>query len=165
MTRRHFLRSAAIGPWLINFRARAAVETGRHKIRDIQVMILQGPRTYAYVKLSTGTGVFGIGEAYGSPGAGVKDQVLQLRPLLLGGDPLEIETLYNRLGRHTEGSAHMLIHGVSGIEMALCDLAGKILEVPVSALLGGRYRDKVRVYNHGGTKDPLDKSSCRDWAA
>ena len=48
--------------------------------------------------------------------------------------------------------------------MALWDLAGKILGVPVSTLLGGRYRDKVRVYNHAAPRNMLDKASCREWA-
>jgi L-alanine-DL-glutamate epimerase-like enolase superfamily enzyme len=58
----------------------------------------------------------------------------------------------------------MLIRAASGIEVALWDLAGKILGVPTSTLLGGRFRERVRVYNHGGPEEWLDKASCRDWA-
>src|ERR1700753_3109596 len=57
------------------------------------------------------------------------------------------------------------MRGASAIDMALWDLAGKMLGVPTSVLLGGRFRDKVRVYDHSHPKDPLDKASCRDWAA
>ncbi len=164
MTRRHFLAAAA--PWLATYRALAAVETGRHKIRSLDVMVLQGrDRNYTHVRVNTDTGFHGIGEGYGSPGAGVKAQMLALEPLLVGMDPLEIEKIYVDLDRHTDGSAHMFMRGVSGIEMALWDLAGKILNVPVTTLLGGTYRDKVRMYNHGGPRDPLDKASCREWAA
>jgi L-alanine-DL-glutamate epimerase-like enolase superfamily enzyme len=166
MTRRQFLAAAAAAPWLANYRAMAAVETGRHKIRSLDVMVIQGPdRNYTHVRVNTDTGLHGIGEGYGSPGAGVKEQMLALEPLLVGKDPLEIEKIYVGLTRHTDGSAHMFMRGVSGIEMALWDLAGKILNVPVTTLLGGAYRDKVRMYNHGGPSNPLDKSSCRDWAA
>ncbi|MBI1356707.1 MAG: hypothetical protein GC160_20395 [Acidobacteria bacterium] len=168
MTRRDFLRTAglaAAAPWLLDFRARAAVELGRHKIRGLKTMVLQGPdRNYTYVKVETDTGLFGIGEGYGSPGAGVRDQMLALEPMLVGKDPLEIEKIWNSFNYHTDGSAHSFMRGVSGIEMALWDLAGKILEAPVHTLLGGAYRTKVRVYNHFGPRDPLDKSVVRDWA-
>jgi L-alanine-DL-glutamate epimerase-like enolase superfamily enzyme len=135
------------------------------KVRDLKVMMLQGPRTYTLVKLESDAGLAGIGEAYGSPGVGVKEQVLALRPQLIGQDPLEIEKIYVGLGTRTDGSAHALMRAVSGIEMALWDLAGKILGVPASTLLGGRFRDKVRVYDHAAPKNMLDKASCRDWAA
>ena len=126
--------------------------------------MLQGPRNYSLVKIDTDAGIFGIGEGYGNPGVGVKEQILALQPEFLGKDPLEIDALYTGLGQRTDGSAHMLIRAASGIEIALWDLAGKILGVPASTLLGGRFRDRVRVYNHGGPRDWLDKASCREWA-
>jgi L-alanine-DL-glutamate epimerase-like enolase superfamily enzyme len=57
------------------------------------------------------------------------------------------------------------MRAASGIEMTLWDLAGKILGVPSSTLLGGRFRDKVRVYDHAAPRNMLDKASCREWAA
>jgi L-alanine-DL-glutamate epimerase-like enolase superfamily enzyme len=168
MNRRQFLQTAAAGAastWLGDYRARAANELGRHKIRSLKTMVLQGPdRNYTYVKLSTDSGVYGIGEGYGVPGAGIKEQMMALEPLLVGKDVLEIEKNYVGLSRHTDGSAHMFMRGISGIEMAMWDAAGKILEVPVHTLLGGAYRDKVRMYNHNGPRNPLDKASCKDWA-
>src|SRR5271170_6504981 len=68
-------------------------------------------------------------------------------------------------GTRTDGSAHSLMRAASGIEMALWDLAGKTLGVPTTTLLGGRFRDKVRVYDHASPHDMLDKASCREWAA
>ena len=53
---------------------------------------------------------------------------------------------------------------MSGIEIALWDLAGKLLDVPVVTLLGGKYRDKVRMYCHESPRNMLDKASCREWA-
>jgi L-alanine-DL-glutamate epimerase-like enolase superfamily enzyme len=55
---------------------------------------MQGPRTYTLVKVVSDAGVYGIGESYGSPGAGVKEQILILKPALLGKDPLDIDTLF-----------------------------------------------------------------------
>jgi L-alanine-DL-glutamate epimerase-like enolase superfamily enzyme len=99
--------------------------------------------------------------------------VLSLKPWLVGKDPLEIDKLYTQMGAgtrdlsgtRTDGSAHNLMRAVSAIEMALWDLAGKILEVPTSTLLGGRFRDKVRVYDHAAPRNMLDKASVTDWAA
>ena len=53
------------------------------------------------------------------------------------------------------------MRAVSGIEMALWDLAGKILDVPTSTLLGGKFRDRVRVYDHAAPKNMLDKGACQ----
>jgi L-alanine-DL-glutamate epimerase-like enolase superfamily enzyme len=83
------------------------------------------------------------------------------------------DTIYTSLGAggaslsgtRTDGSAHNLMRAASGIEMCLWDLAGKILGVPSSTLLGGRFRDKVRVYDHSAPKNMLDKELCREWAA
>ena len=177
-SRRQFLKGLAGAPFvpafLSSFHERAAAERKRAKIRDVQVMVMQGPgRTYTLVKITADSGAYGIAEAYGSPGVGVKEQVLSLKPWLVGKDPLEIDKLYTQMGEgtsslsgtRTDGSAHNLMRAVSGIEMALWDLAGKILEVPTSTLLGGRFRDKVRVYDHAAPRDMLDKASCADWAA
>ena len=133
-------------------------------------MMLQGPgRTYTLVRITSDSGHHGIAEAYGSPGVGVKEQVLSLKTWLVGKDPLEIDMLYTQMGEgtpslsgtRTDGSAHNLMRAVSGIEMALWDLAGKILEVPTSTLLGGKFRDKVRVYDHAAPRNMLDKAVGR----
>ena len=142
----------------------AAPERGRVKITDIKVMMLQGPRTYTLIKVLTDAGIYGIGEGYGSPGVGIKEGVLELRPYFIGKDPLEIDALYTGLGTRTDGSAHMLLRAVSGIEIALWDLAGKILNVPVVTLLGGKFRDSVRMYHDEGPRNLLEPSSCREWA-
>jgi L-alanine-DL-glutamate epimerase-like enolase superfamily enzyme len=188
-SRRQFLRTLSAAPvvsaiWpagveanralLTPFDELSASERKRLKIRDVQVMVLQGPsRTYTLVKTTSDAGPYGIAEAYGSPGVGVKDQILSLKPWLVGKDPLEIDKLYTQMGERTrdlsgtrtDGSAHNLLRAVSGLEMALWDLAGKILDVPTSTLLGGRFRDKVRVYDHAAPRDMLDKGAVAEWAA
>ncbi len=161
MDRRNFLKTCA---GLAAYHAMAAPAKGRVKIRDLKVMMLAGPRTYTLVKVESDAGLFGIGEAYGSPGVGVKEQVLALKPELVGKDPLEIDRIYVGLGTRTDGSAHALMRAVSGIEVALWDLAGKILGVPACTLLGGKFRDRVRVYDHSAPKDMLSTASCREWA-
>jgi L-alanine-DL-glutamate epimerase-like enolase superfamily enzyme len=166
LSRRGFLGLAAGMPLF-----GAVAQRQRLQIRDVQAMVLKGPRTYTLVKVVADDGLYGIAEAYGSPAIGVKDQVLGMKPLLVGKDPLEIDTIYTFMGSHgdslsgsrTDGSAHSLMRAASGIEMALWDLAGKALGVPTTTLLGGKFREKVRVYDHEAPRNMLDKASCRQW--
>ena len=172
ISRRAFLGTAAASPFFSEYKKLAGAATKRVKIRDVQTMVMQGSRTYVLVKITADDGHFGIGEAYGSPGVGVKEQILSLKPSLVGKDPLEIDTLYTSLGERstslsgsrTDGSAHSLMRAASGIEMAAWDLAGKILGVSTTTLLGGKFRDNVRVYDHEAPRNMLDKASCREWA-
>lgn len=153
--------------------APAAAATARTTIKDVQTMTIGGARTYVFVRIVTDDGHFGIGEAYGTPSIGVAEQIRSLKPQLVGKNPLEINALYTFLGEgapslagtRTDGSAHNLMRAASAIDMALWDLAGKLLNVPTSILLGGRFRDRVRLYDHSRPKDFFDKASCRDWAA
>src|ERR1700682_4326450 len=127
LSRRRFLGLAAGVPILVRYHQLAAAGKKMVKIRDVQVMVLQGGRTYTLIKVVADDAVYGIAEAYGTPGVGVKEQVLSLKPWLVGKDPLEIDTLYTTMGERTkdlsgtrtDGSAHNLIRAVSGIEMAL----------------------------------------------
>lgn len=169
LSRRTFLKAAATAPWLVQYEARAASLRGKIKIRDVRTMIFDGGRTtgrnYVLVRIDTDQGPWGLGEAYGTPGLGVKEQIAFLKTMLIGKDPLEIDKLLIGMDRHNDGSAHSFFRAVAGIDMALFDLAGKILNVPVSTLLGGRLRNKVRVYDHAAPRNMWDKASCRDWAA
>jgi L-alanine-DL-glutamate epimerase-like enolase superfamily enzyme len=178
LSRRQFLWGLGAAPFvpafLSSFYELAAAERKRVKIRDVQVMVMQGAsRNYVLVKITSDAGLYGIAEAYGTPGVGMKEQILSLKPWLVGKDPLEIDRLYTFMGEgtrdlsgtRTDGSAHNLMRAVSGVEMALWDLAGKILDVPTTTLLGGRFRDKVRVYDHAAPRKMLDKASVADWAA
>ena len=173
LSRRNFLASAAAAPLLANYERLIAAEKNKLKIRDVRTMTIQGPsRTYVLVKVVADDGLFGIAEAYGTPGISVKEQVLSMKGELIGKDPLQIDSIYTFLDEHvkdlsgtrTDGSAHNLMRAASGIEMALWDLAGKALGVPTSTLLGGRFRQKVRVYDHAAPRNMLDKASCREWA-
>jgi L-alanine-DL-glutamate epimerase-like enolase superfamily enzyme len=163
LSRRGFLSALSAGAFGA-FDLYAAPERGRAKIADIKVMVLQGPRTYTLVKIVSDQGVHGIGEAYGSPAVGVKEGVLEIRSALIGKDPLDIESLFAGLGARAGASPHALLRGVSGIEAAAWDLAGRLLGVPVCTLLGGRFRDRVRVYHDEGPVNMLDRSSVQEWA-
>ncbi len=172
ISRRTMLGLGAMTAGLATFEKLAAAERKRHRIRDVQTMLLQGGRTYVLVKIVADDGQYGIAEAYGSPGIGVREQIDQMKTWLVGKDPLEIDRIYTTIGAgsnslsgsRTDGSAHNLMRAVSGIEMALWDLAGKLLDTPTTTLLGGRFREKVRVYDHAAPRNMLDKASCREWA-
>lgn len=181
LTRRNFLMGAAAAPFLLHYNRIAAHAFGKYKIKDVQVMTIggaptalrSGGRTYTLIKITADNGVYGIGEAYGTPGIGVKEQILSLKQWLIGKDPLGIDVIYTHLGERTpslsgtrtDGSAHNLMRAASGIDMTLWDLAGKLLGVPCTTLLGGKFREKTRVYDHAAPRNMLDKESCREWAA
>jgi L-alanine-DL-glutamate epimerase-like enolase superfamily enzyme len=154
-------------------RAAQAAERIRTTIKDVQTMTIGGPsRTYVYIRITTADGHAGVGEGYGTPGMGTAENVQALKPTLVGKDPLEIDKLYTYLGggarslegSRTDGSAHNLMRAASAVEMALWDLAGNLLREPVSILMGGKFRNRVRVYDHSRPKDMFDKASCREWA-
>src|ERR1700693_4287776 len=116
MSRRRFMTAIAATPFLTQYHLLAAPEKRRYKIRDLQCMVLNGPRTYTLVKVTADDGSYGIAEAYGSPTVGTKEEILAMKQLLMGKDPLEIDTLYTHMGEggkglsgtRTDGSAHNL---------------------------------------------------------
>jgi L-alanine-DL-glutamate epimerase-like enolase superfamily enzyme len=150
-----------------SFPALAASAAKQVKITDVKVMLVHGLFDWPMVKIETDAGITGIGESYW--GRGVKDIMLaNLRPLLIGEDPLDVDRLCTKMISRTGGSgatAGTTVTAISGIEIALWDTAGKILGVPVCKLLGGQYRSAVRAYWTQHPNDMLDKASCRDFAA
>lgn len=169
--RRDFLKGLAVAipasAVLSTYRAMAAPLRKKVKITDVKAMFVHANQDTNMVKIETDSSITGIGEAF--PGRGVKDVILgYLRQLVVGEDPLDIEPLYTKMLRLTSGNgsqAGVTVTAVSGVEIALWDLAGKILEVPVCKLLGGQYRDGVRAYWTRNPKDMLDPASCREYAA
>src|SRR5438874_842688 len=97
-SRRQVLKALAAAPILASYQLLAAPDRRRYKIRDLQCMTLDGPRTYTLVKVTADDGTYGIAEAYGSPTIGTKAEILSLKPLLVGKDPLEIDALYTHMG-------------------------------------------------------------------
>src|SRR5206468_12752768 len=130
------------------------------KITDVKTTTLKGYKDWNYVRIETDAGISGLGEAY--PGEGVTDVMeKRLKPLIVGKDPLDVEPLYHRMVAQTIGQSvgGTMLAGISGIETALWDLAGKALGVPAYRLLGGKYRDRIRLYadvgrGRGGVNTP-----------
>lgn len=113
-------------------------------------------RNWVFVRVETDVpGLIGWGEATLEwKTRGIVGTIDDLAPLLIGKDPRDIEQCFQVLTRH--GFWRMGVIGmsaISGIEMALWDILGKSLDVPVWRLLGGKCRDYLRTYTHLGMGD------------
>lgn len=123
------------------------------KITQVKPVIVNANmRNWIFVKVETDEGVVGWGEATLEwKTAGVSGSIEDVSRFVIGEDPARIEHLYQMMYRQyfwrpgIEGMSAM-----SGIEQALWDIKGKVLGVPVYELLGGKVRDRVRLYNHLG---------------
>ncbi|MYD09443.1 MAG: mandelate racemase/muconate lactonizing enzyme family protein [Chloroflexi bacterium] len=107
-------------------------------------------RQVCLVKAVADDGSYGWGEGYG-PAAVVKAGVEFLAPLAIGENPLRVEAIWSKMHLRALDYARrgVLVAAISAIDIALWDLRGKLLGQPVSALLGGRRREDVRVYATG----------------
>jgi len=118
------------------------------KITDLKCTVLgQNP----VVRITTDEGIYGLGEVENSKPY-LKPQILFFKQFLVGDDPTNVERVMLRIRRY--GSFKPWGAAVSAIEMALWDIAGKAAGLPVYKLLGGKIRDRVRVYN-GGVRFPI----------
>jgi L-alanine-DL-glutamate epimerase-like enolase superfamily enzyme len=121
------------------------------KITDLRVAtIARAPFTVPIIKIDTNQGISGFGEV--RDGAS-KTYALMLKSRILGENPCNIDKIFRKIkqfGFHARQGG-----GVSGIEMALWDLAGKAYGVPVYQMLGGKFRDRIRCYaDTDTTPDP-----------
>ena len=115
------------------------------KIQSVEP-ILAGKR-YLFIKMTTDSGITGWGEcgAWGFQKA-TAETVIQMSRFLIGEDPFRIEHLWNLLTRTMHFRGSVVQAAVSGIDIALWDIKGKALDVPCYELLGGKVRDKIRIY-------------------
>jgi D-galactarolactone cycloisomerase len=107
-------------------------------------------RRICLVKITTDTGLHGWGEGYG-PADVLEAGIKLLAPLLIGKNPLEQETIWFDLYRKTLDYARrgILVASISAIDVALWDIKGKALNVPVSVLMGGQHRARIQPYATG----------------
>ncbi len=165
MTRRELMRLAVALPAagsFLRYRALAAPLAGKVKITDIKAMAIRNIAGNCLVRIDTDAGLTGYGEA-GATGPMASARIATMRQLLVGRDPLAIEVHFQNLTSlmHTY-MAH--IPTISGIDIALWDLAGKITGYPISTLLGGPFRESIAMYSHGVGLTMLDKASCKAFA-
>ncbi len=149
------------------------------KITAVTPILVKEWRTMLFVKVETDEGIVGIGEAgLTSREDGVAGIVRALAPLIVGEDAMRSEHLWQlmwRGGFHPSGQ--VLSSAIAAIDIALWDIKGKALGVPLYQLLGGKVRDKVDTYCHlgdGNAPEALLKSArahvadgwnCLRWAS
>jgi len=112
------------------------------KITDLRVAVVgDAPMTCPIIRIDTNQGISGYGEV--RDGAS-KTYALMLKSRIVGENPCNVDKIFRKIkqfGNHARQAG-----GVCAVEMACWDLAGKAYEVPVYQMLGGRFRDKVRLY-------------------
>lgn len=130
---------------------------GSIKITDLKCAIIgRNP----VVRIVTDQGISGYGQAESSK-AYLKPMVLFYKNYILGEDPTDVERVMLKIRRM--GASKPWGSAVSAIEIALWDIAGQAAGVPVYKLLGGKIRDRVRIYN-GGVRFPMTGQTPKDYA-
>jgi L-alanine-DL-glutamate epimerase-like enolase superfamily enzyme len=117
------------------------------KIKGLKTAVVEGNFDWTYVRIDTDEGISGLGECFFAPG--LTRTLRELSRVIVGQDPRNIRYLFRRLQWATSGAgsvAGTIYNAITGIEMALWDLTGKALGVPIYRLLGGKFRDNVRIY-------------------
>lgn len=127
------------------------------KIVKVKIYLVEiGGRRPVLVQVFTDEGLSGLGDAAIAYGAGATAAAGMIKDLtegmLLGQDPFRIEALWSEMYDHSfwaKGGGPIVFAGISAIEQALWDIKGKALGVPVYEMLGGKFRDRARVYANG----------------
>jgi galactonate dehydratase len=135
----------------------------RLKITDVRTaqVNVHGPQTH--IRIYTDQGIYGQGESTDAA-IGTASLIRSWRRMLIGRDPLNVEALWERIrtgGIFAGAQGGQYITALSGLEIALWDLAGKALELPVYQLMGGKFRDKVRIYCDSDMDVPIGEESDR----
>ena len=175
MRRRTFIRNVAIATSALTFAPYLNLLgnplAGKVKITDVKCVLVRiGMRTSPLVKITTDAGLVGIGECHHDEnGVGAKDIVLNVcKPILMGQDPLDLEYLVFKMSTRTSyygGNHGIATHAITGVEFAMWDLIGKIVEQPVRKILGGgSHVNEVRAYASARPRNMLDMDSCREFA-
>jgi galactonate dehydratase len=140
--------STLAAPMWADFDETPAREGPKPEITGIETLVVDGNFPWTIVRVEADDGTVGIGECYPSPG--VHEIITDcLQPILIGETPLDVERLYNLMRGCLSGRGSQWGIGtiaISGVEIALWDLAGKLLGQPVWQLLGGKMRDEVMIY-------------------
>jgi L-alanine-DL-glutamate epimerase-like enolase superfamily enzyme len=140
------------------------------KIVRLKTAVVEGNFDWTFVRIETDEGIRGLGECFFAPG--LTSILRSLEPLLVGEDPRNIHRLFRKLQLATSGAgsvAGIVYNAISGIEAALWDVLGQWLNVPIYQLLGGKFRDKIRIYAdcHGGealeSMDELLRTRPASW--
>lgn len=130
------------------------------KITKIDILPI---RHYLFVQMHTDAGITGLGEAgnWGFLNA-TKETIRKFSEYLIGKDPFQIEHHYQDMYRAMYFRGSVIMSAISALEIAMWDIKGKALGVPIYELLGGRTRDRVRVYASNIRRDKRDADSIAE---
>ncbi len=166
--RRSFLKQAAYGltgSLFASGLAEASISAWSQKADDslkivkVEPVLLTGLRASApwvFVRVETADGFVGWGEGTNYPGVRpIATAVSTLSSVIIGQSAWNIEALWQRMYRfmYYNGMGGIVLAAISGIDMALYDIVGKKLGVPVYKMLGGQVHEKLRTYANGWTED------------
>ena len=134
------------------------------KITDVKVWLVEGVKyNWTMLKIYTDEGVTGVGESTNWPGSQIVEAATkELGQRIIGLDPMRTDFIWTKLYRDMNwvGPYGASMCAISGIDMALLDLKAKVLGVPMYELLGGAFRNKIRLYANywfiGGGHNPAD---------
>jgi len=128
------------------------------KITDVRTALVRAHGLQLHVRVYTDQGLIGQGEATDAASGGAA-LVAGFGRLLQGQDPLNVDLLFERIrtaGIFAGAQAGQYVAALSAVEIALWDLSGKALGLPVYQLLGGKMRDRIRLYCDSQTNSPDD---------
>ena len=135
------------------------------KITKLETFLVK-PR-WLFLKIHTNAGIVGLGEPI-TEGRSLTcaEAVKEIEPYLVGKDPRQVVHHWQAIYRHAfYRGGPILTSALSGIDMALWDIKGKALGVPVYELLGGPTRTRVRVYAHAGTVEQMKQRKAQGFTA
>ena len=125
------------------------------KITNISTAVLESNFDWTIIKIETDEKITGYGEAFLGPG--LTAAIHEFASILIGEDPTSFDRMLRRLrGSCIYASPGMLYHVIAGLETAILDVVGQKLGAPIWQLLGGKYRDEVRIYADCHAGDALE---------
>jgi len=170
LSRRKMLKNAALpiaGAFALPSLAAAVQDVStpyqrpKLKITDVRTAQVRVHGLQTHIRVYTDQGLFGQGESTDAA-VGTVSLVNQFRRFLVGQDPLNVDALWERIrvsGIFAGAQGGQYVTALTGVEIALWDLAGKALGLPIYQFLGGKFRDKVRIYCDSDMEDPLGPES------
>ena len=131
------------------------------KVTAVETAVVEANYDWTFVRIHTDDGLSGLGECFMAPG--LTAMIRDLAPMLVGEDARNVDRLWSKLRWAASGAgsgAGIVYNAITGMETALLDVVGKHYGVPVYQLLGGRYRDRVRVYADCHAGEALEAMDC-----
>jgi L-alanine-DL-glutamate epimerase-like enolase superfamily enzyme len=146
--------AAAAAANVVQANVKRASEPSALKITDLRIaVVVNAPMTCPLIRIDTNQGLVGWREV--RDGAS-ETYALMLKARILGENPCNVDRIFRKIKQF--GAAARQAGGVCGIEMAMMDLAGKAWGVPCWQMLGGKFRDRVRLYADTTERDtPLEQ--------